>query len=69
MAPSLRAPLVLFTYFNPIMRKGMDRFCAEIKAAGASGAPARRRRPSSSHARTRRFRRRKNGQKSNGPRD
>jgi len=38
VSPSIKAPLVLFTYFNPIIRKGMDRFCKEIKEAGASGA-------------------------------
>lgn len=39
VAPGLNAPLVLFTYFNPILRKGLDKFCAAIKEAGASGAP------------------------------
>lgn len=38
VAPTLKAPLVLFTYFNPILRKGVDNFCRQIKAAGASGA-------------------------------
>lgn len=38
VAPGLKAPLVLFTYFNPILRKGLDKFCAAIKEAGASGA-------------------------------
>jgi hypothetical protein len=37
VAPTIKAPLVLFTYFNPIIRRGMDTFCAQIKAAGASG--------------------------------
>lgn len=37
VAPGLKAPLVLFTYFNPILRKGLDKFCATIKEAGASG--------------------------------
>lgn len=37
VAPSLKAPVVLFTYYNPIMRRGMDSFCKQIKAAGASG--------------------------------
>lgn len=39
VSPSIKAPLVMFTYFNPIMRKGMDNFCSEIKSAGASGEP------------------------------
>jgi tryptophan synthase alpha subunit len=38
VAPELKAPLVLFTYYNPIIRRGMDKFCAQIKAAGAAGA-------------------------------
>lgn len=37
VSPRVKAPLVLFTYFNPIVRRGMDTFCAQIKAAGASG--------------------------------
>lgn len=37
VAPTLKAPLVLFTYYNPIIRRGMDKFCAQIKEAGASG--------------------------------
>lgn len=37
VAPTLKAPLVLFTYYNPIIRRGMDKFCEQIKAAGASG--------------------------------
>lgn len=33
----LSAPVVLFTYFNPIMARGLDKFCADVRAAGASG--------------------------------
>jgi tryptophan synthase alpha chain len=40
VAPTLKAPLVLFTYYNPIIRRGMDKFCEQIKEAGASGALA-----------------------------
>ena len=40
-SPSIKAPLVLFTYYNPIMRRGADKFCRQIKAAGASGERAR----------------------------
>ncbi|GLI67981.1 hypothetical protein VaNZ11_012187, partial [Volvox africanus] len=36
-APGMKAPLVMFTYYNPIMRKGLDKFCQTIKEAGASG--------------------------------
>lgn len=37
VAPNLDAPLVLFTYFNPILRRGIDDFCQQVKAAGAAG--------------------------------
>lgn len=33
----LTAPIVLFTYYNPIMARGLDRFCVDVRAAGASG--------------------------------
>ncbi|KXZ52820.1 hypothetical protein GPECTOR_8g204 [Gonium pectorale] len=36
-APAMKAPLVMFTYYNPIMRKGLDNFCRTIKEAGAAG--------------------------------
>jgi len=32
------APLVLFTYFNPVMQYGLDRFAARLRAIGAAGA-------------------------------
>lgn len=38
VAPTIRAPLVLFTYYNPIIRRGLDTFCRMLKEAGASGA-------------------------------
>lgn len=31
------APIVLFTYFNPIMARGLKKFCADLRAAGGSG--------------------------------
>ena len=40
VSPTIRAPLVMFTYYNPIMRRGMDKFMQQIKAAGASGGSA-----------------------------
>ena len=40
-APTITAPIVLFTYYNPIMARGLTKFCQQIKAAGASGAPRR----------------------------
>ncbi len=39
-APAMKAPLVMFTYYNPIMRKGLDNFCRTVKEAGAAGATA-----------------------------
>jgi tryptophan synthase alpha chain len=33
----LKAPVVLFTYYNPILKKGIDEFCSLAKDAGASG--------------------------------
>jgi tryptophan synthase alpha subunit len=38
VAPDINAQLVMFTYYNPIMRRGAERFCQQAKAAGASGA-------------------------------
>lgn len=34
---AIKAPLVMFTYFNPIMARGLDKFCRQAKEAGASG--------------------------------
>ncbi|GAB4815682.1 hypothetical protein N2152v2_002728 [Parachlorella kessleri] len=34
---TVRAPIVLFTYYNPIMARGLDKFCAQAKEAGAAG--------------------------------
>lgn len=35
---SIDAPIVLFTYYNPIMARGLDKFCRQAKEAGAAGA-------------------------------
>jgi tryptophan synthase alpha chain len=35
---SLQVPLVLFTYFNPVLQFGLDRFAREAARAGADGA-------------------------------
>lgn len=35
--PSMRAPIVLFTYANPIFRFGLDRFVARAAEAGVDG--------------------------------
>eukprot|EP00951_Prasinocladus_malaysianus_P005806 scaffold40944_cov31-Prasinocladus_malaysianus.AAC.1 len=34
---SISAPIVLFCYYNPIMRRGLEKFCEQARAAGASG--------------------------------
>lgn len=33
----LKAPIVLFTYYNPILRRGVDDFCAAAADAGVAG--------------------------------
>ncbi|MBD2206894.1 tryptophan synthase subunit alpha [Calothrix sp. FACHB-1219] len=35
--PDLKSPIVLFTYYNPIMHRGIDKFLEEIAAAGVAG--------------------------------
>lgn len=35
---TIKAPIVMFTYYNPIMARGLDKFCQQAKEAGASGA-------------------------------
>ncbi|EDX87407.1 tryptophan synthase, alpha subunit [Synechococcus sp. PCC 7335] len=37
VAPKLSAPLVLFTYYNPILNRGIEKFLKDIYAAGARG--------------------------------
>jgi hypothetical protein len=37
VTPHITAPIVLFTYYNIIMRRGAEQFCRDIKAAGATG--------------------------------
>lgn len=34
----LRAPIILFTYFNPVLQFGLERFAHEASGAGADGA-------------------------------
>ena len=36
-SPTIRAPIVLFTYYNPIYQKGFEQFVKEISDAGAKG--------------------------------
>lgn len=35
--PSLQAPIILFTYYNPILHRGIDNFLEQIAAAGVAG--------------------------------
>ena len=35
--PRLRAPVILFTYFNVVRARGIDQFCESIRAAGVAG--------------------------------
>ena len=37
VAPKLSAPLVLFTYYNPILNRGVETFLKDIYVAGARG--------------------------------
>ena len=37
VGPSLRAPVVLFTYYNPILKRGPEVFLKAVKEAGGSG--------------------------------
>lgn len=35
--PDLKSPIVLFTYYNPILHRGIDKFLQQIAAAGVAG--------------------------------
>ncbi|QSJ14674.1 tryptophan synthase subunit alpha [Nostoc sp. UHCC 0702] len=37
VSPSLKAPIILFTYYNPILHRGIKPFLAEIATAGVQG--------------------------------
>ena len=37
LSPALQAPLILFTYYNPILNRGIDQFMADIAAVGVAG--------------------------------
>ncbi|HEY9689232.1 MAG TPA: tryptophan synthase subunit alpha [Coleofasciculaceae cyanobacterium] len=37
VSPELTAPIVLFTYYNPILNRGIEQFIQDVKAAGAAG--------------------------------
>jgi tryptophan synthase alpha chain len=37
VSPSLQAPLILFTYYNPILNRGIQQFLEQIASAGIRG--------------------------------
>ncbi|WP_373525266.1 tryptophan synthase subunit alpha [Nostoc sp.] len=37
LSPSLKAPIILFTYYNPILYRGIKSFLGEIATAGVKG--------------------------------
>lgn len=37
VVPTLKSPIVLFTYYNPILKRGIDAFLQQIAAAGVQG--------------------------------
>jgi tryptophan synthase alpha chain len=37
VSPNTSAPIVLFTYYNPIYQRGFEKFVKEIADAGAKG--------------------------------
>jgi tryptophan synthase alpha chain len=37
VSPSLRSPLILFTYYNPILHRGIEPFLQQIADAGVAG--------------------------------
>ncbi len=37
VSPTLRSPIILFMYYNPILNRGVERFLKDIAEAGAKG--------------------------------
>ncbi|MGJ5672954.1 MAG: tryptophan synthase subunit alpha [Nostochopsis sp.] len=37
ITPSLRSPIILFTYYNPILNRGIENFLQQIATAGVAG--------------------------------
>lgn len=37
VTPSLNAPVIIFTYYNPVLAKGISNFIVDISSAGVSG--------------------------------
>ncbi|MEH2311835.1 MAG: tryptophan synthase subunit alpha [Nostoc sp.] len=37
ITPKLRSPIILFTYYNPILHRGIEKFLSSVAAAGVAG--------------------------------
>ena len=37
VSPQIRAPIVIFLYFNPILYRTIDKMCQQLADAGAKG--------------------------------
>jgi tryptophan synthase alpha chain len=37
VSPGLRSPIILFTYYNPILNRGIERFLQQVAAVGVKG--------------------------------
>jgi tryptophan synthase alpha chain len=37
VGPEVNSPIILFTYYNPILNRGIDRFMQDLAAAGVAG--------------------------------
>ncbi|MCS6792398.1 MAG: tryptophan synthase subunit alpha [Oscillatoriaceae bacterium SKW80] len=37
VAPTLKSPIILFTYYNPILKRGIEKFLQQIAVAGVQG--------------------------------
>jgi tryptophan synthase alpha chain len=37
VSPDLQAPIILFTYYNPVLNRGVQKFLEQISAAGVKG--------------------------------
>ena len=37
LSPKLKSPIILFTYYNPILNRGIEAFLQDVAAAGVSG--------------------------------
>jgi tryptophan synthase alpha chain len=37
VSPTLQAPIILFTYYNPILSRGVKNFCQQVANAGVKG--------------------------------